>query len=342
MSNFPSRRNYLADETSIQAPPPKLIVSAEKTVPRLAGVLDAADYQDLNAQVRAARAKLYAGALAKLETDASLADVADCGTGTEKVCIAKPFNFEVQDGYLPIVKRKVALLIGNNAYISPIPSLDTAVNDVRAIGELLRTSQGFEVKVIENAGRKEIVDALNELILTTGKDDSVMVMYAGHGYLKNDTNTGYWIPSDASNSSPDNWISNDSITRALNNIPAKQVMLVSDSCYSGSLTKEGKVTEIVGMPREQTLTRRSVLAFSSGGEEPVSDEGFDNHSIFAWSLLNSLKNMKAETQGAQLHAMIKEAVTKDFPQVPQYGALVSAGHKEGGEYLFTPKQAGAQ
>ena len=120
-------------------------------------------------------------------------------------------------------------------------------------------------------------------------------------------------------------------------MPAKQLMLVSDSCYSGSLTKEGKVTETVGVSREQVLTRRSVMAMSSGGEEPVSDEGHDNHSIFAWSVIQSLKQMTAEMSGQQLHGRVKEAVTKEFPQVPQYGVMVSAGHKEGGEYLLTPK-----
>jgi hypothetical protein len=84
---------------------------------------------------------------------------------------------------------------------------------------------------------------------------------------------------------------------------------------------------------------------SSGGEEPVSDEGVDNHSIFAWNLLQSIKTMANETSGQKLHATIKEAVTKDFPQVPQYGIVVSAGHTEGGEYLLTPKtpaQGGAR
>ena len=163
-------------------------------------------------------------------------------------------------------------------------------------------------------------------------------MYAGHGYLQENTKTGYWIPSDAASASPDKWISNETIARALGNVPAKQVMLVSDSCYSGSLTREGKVTETVNVSREQLLTQRSVLAMSSGGEEPVSDEGHDNHSIFAWNMIRSLNQLSGEISGQQLHTRIKEAVTKEFPQVPQYGAIVSAGHKEGGEYLLTPKK----
>jgi len=298
----------------------------------------------MNQQVHEARTQLFADALSQLARDPRAADIADCTGGSGDLCIAvgKPTTANVQDSYLPVVKRKVALLIGNNSYRSPISDLDTAINDVTAIGAELHDKMGYEVKVIQNADRKGIVDALNDLIHNTERDDSVVVMYAGHGYLKESNHTGYWLPSDADAQKPDNWISNDTIARALGNIPAKQVMLVSDSCYSGTLTKEGKVTETVGISREQTLSRRSVMALSSGGDEPVSDEGRDNHSIFAWNMIQSLKQMKNETSGQKFHAAIKAAVTKDFPQVPQYGTVISAGHAEGGEYLLTPNRQGTR
>lgn len=287
-----------------------------------------------------ARTQLFSNAISQLVKNSKAADIPDCATNGSELCIEGTRSlFLAQETYIPVVKRKIALLIGNNTYRSPIPDLETAVNDVSAIGAQLRDNLGYETKVIENADRKGIVDALNDLIRNTDRDDSVMVMYAGHGYLDEDTQAGYWIPTDADQTSPDKWISNDTIARALANIPAKQVMLVSDSCYSGTLTKEGKITETIGVSRAQTLTRRSVLALSSGGDEPVSDEGYDNHSIFAWNMIRSLKGMQGETSGQQLHAVIKSAVTKEFPQEPQYGTVVSAGHVEGGEYLFTPTRA---
>jgi uncharacterized caspase-like protein len=324
------------------APPPKLIVEASRSVPRLAGVLNRAELEAVAQQVRKAREQLFEQALSELEQNPNAAELPDCAGDGVELCIAKPLVTNQADGYLPIVKRKVALLIGNNAYISPVPELETAVNDVRVIGETLNNNLGYDVQVIVNAGQQQIVDALNGLIRTTEKDDSVLVMYAGHGYLQEKNNTGYWIPSDASVTSADKWISNDTISRALGNIPAKQVMLVSDSCYSGTLTKEGKVVETVAIHRESTLTRRSVLALSSGADEPVSDEGQDNHSIFAWNMIQMLKNLGTETSGQQMHATLKDAVSKDFPQTPQYGTVLSAGHAEGGEYLFTPLVAGAR
>jgi hypothetical protein len=73
---------------------------------------------------------------------------------------------------------------------------------------------------------------------------------------------------------------------------------------------------------------------SSGGEEPVSDEGRDGHSIFAWNLMNSIKRVDKYETGSKLFNSIKKGVIEDFPQVPQYGAATSAGHTAGGDYLF--------
>lgn len=322
------------------APLPRLVVDARRSLPTLAKVLNRSDLQTMSQRVHEANSLLFADALALLAKDPIAADIADCGSGGDEICIAT--RSVVQESYLPVVKRKLAVLIGNNNYRSPIGDLDTAINDVTAIGAELRDKMGYEVKLVRNADRKDIVDALNGLIRSTERDDSVVVMYAGHGYLQESTKTGYWLPIDADASKPDKWISNDTIARALRNIPAKQVMLVSDSCYSGLLTREGRMTETVGISREQMLTRRSVLALSSGGEEPVSDEGHDNHSIFAWNMIRSLRQMTQETSGQQLHAMIRDAVAKDFPQVPQYGSVISAGHADGGEYLVTPTTKGSR
>src|SRR5471032_2188273 len=119
--------------------------------------------------------------------------------------------------------------------------------------------------------------------------------------MTNDAKTGpqgYWIPSDGSGRSPANWISNSDVSKLLANIPAKQVMLVSDSCYSGTFTKEQKITIPASVDPQQILAKRSVVVMSSGGEEPVSDEGKEGHSIFAWSLMNGIKGIdKFESGG---------------------------------------------
>ncbi len=129
-------------------------------------------------------------------------------------------------------------------------------------------------------------------------------------------------------------MSNKDITKLLNNIPAKQVMLVSDSCYSGALTKEQWVTGSSKSDPNTILAKRSVTVMSSGGEEPVSDEGKDGHSIFAYSFMNALKSIKQYESAGKVFESVKADVTREYPQQPQYGGAMSAGHAPGADYLF--------
>lgn len=231
------------------------------------------------------------------------------------------------------LRRKIAVLFGINSYKDPIPELGTPVADVEGIAEALRKHYGYETRILRNVGKKEIIQTLNEIAAEAKADDSVLLFYAGHGYLMDDTQMGYWIPIDGSVKTAANWISNSDISKLLSAINARQLILVSDSCFSGSLTREQKMTSGVSNV-SRVLQHRSVLAFSSGGEEPVSDGGKEGHSIFAWSFINTLKSTNGVAPGFEIYRVVHGQVMKDFPQEPQYGAVISAGHTAGGEYIF--------
>jgi hypothetical protein len=73
---------------------------------------------------------------------------------------------------------------------------------------------------------------------------------------------------------------------------------------------------------------------SSGGDEPVADSGRNGHSIFAWHFMRALENLDRWQVGGNLYERVRDAVVKDFPQTPQYGASRTAGHQGGTDYLF--------
>ncbi len=89
---------------------------------------------------------------------------------------------------------------------------------------------------------------------------------------------------------------------------------------------------------DEILTKRSVVAMSSGGDEPVSDEGKDGHSIFAWNLMQAVGRVDNWQAGGNLFTTVQAEVAKEFPQTPQYGGVPSAGHQTGGDYLFEFRQ----
>lgn len=306
----------------------------------IGGIPGKAQFQAIQLQRHQARTLLYREALAELRKNPAAADVAECGAGEsprEGRCLARP------EAAAPVVaepaarvRRRFAVLVGNNVYAAPIPSLDTPVADVTKIAEVLQSRFGYETRIVRDAGKTRIIEALNAIAAEAQADDSVLLFYAGHGYLLEDVKMGYWIPVDASVKTAQGWISNSDISKLLAAIRARQLILVSDSCYSGSLTKEHKITHGAEIRPEEILRQRSVLVLSSGADEPVSDEGKEGHSIFAWNLIKTLQDTGGLTPGARIWSSVSTGVTKEYPQQPQYGAVVSAGHVEGGDFLFLP------
>lgn len=241
---------------------------------------------------------------------------------------------------LPQIERKVALLVGVDEYRdTTIPTLANAVKDARTVGRLFAGDLGYETYVVPNASRSSVVAALNRLALELKPHDSVVIYYAGHGQVVESTKLGYWQLGDADAKDPSTWLSNTDITRLVGRIGASQVAVISDSCYSGSLVAEQKLRAATGpVDPVAVLTRKSVVVMSSGGNEPVFDDGKQGHSPFAWNLMNTLRQVQTWQPGGQVFERVRFAVARELPQRPQYGASTAAGHQPGGDYLFESRQ----
>lgn len=286
-----------------------------------------------------------ADAVDALRKDPKAYELADCGSGSG-LCIAQPNPVPRAQvtipptARLPQIERKIAVVLGVNDYADPIPSLKTPVRDADAVAGELENKFGYEVRKVSNPTKEQIVEQINRVIEEAAPTDSVVIYYAGHGYVLDETKTGYWMPADASAKSPENWLSNRDITRMLSRISAKQVMLVSDSCFSGKLTEGSDSTELAkptATPSD-VLDKRSVVVLSSGGDEPVADQGRNGHSIFAHHLLENLGQMADVGAGQQFFATLRDAVTREFPQQPQYSPVIGAGHQPGGDFLIEPRE----
>ena len=162
--------------------------------------------------------------------------------------------------------RYHALVIGNNEY-SNFQSLKTAVNDASVVADVLRRDYGFEVELLLNANRYKIVTALNKLRAKLTHNDNLLIYYAGHGVLDEVTDSCYWLPVDAESGNDANWIANSTVTNHLAAIPAKHILLVVDSCYSGTLSRGIGAKLRVGVERSEWLRR---MAESLEGGQLVS------------------------------------------------------------------------
>jgi uncharacterized caspase-like protein len=236
-----------------------------------------------------------------------------------------------------------ALVIGNNEYRS-LPKLQTAVNDAQAIARLLKIRYGYDVRLLLNATRTDILRALNDYRAELAPEDNLLVYYAGHGWLDRQTNTGFWQPVDAASDDDLNWIANEDLTRRFSAMAARHVMVIADSCYSGTLVRSSASSLPTAVERQAWLARmaekRSRTAIVSGGLEPVADSGRGGHSVFANALLTALEENDGVIDDQALFRKISRPVVVNADQTPEFSDIRKAGH-EGGAFLFVARDAGS-
>ena len=240
-----------------------------------------------------------------------------------------------------------ALVIGNDHYREWAP-LNTAVADATAVSALLKDRYGFQVTLLKDATRKDILKALNELRKTLTERDQLLIYYAGHGFLEPSIDRGYWIPIEGDLQDNSEWIEFPAITDLLQLIPAKQVLVVADSCFAGKLTRSalGHVgPEAADQSRQGLLrelgNRKIRTALTSGGAKPVLDDGGAGHSVFATAFLKVLTDNATALETERLYWAVRAHVVQTaerlkFEQVPTYAPIHMAGHEGLGDFVFVP------
>ncbi|MDR3388891.1 MAG: caspase family protein [Rudaea sp.] len=245
-----------------------------------------------------------------------------------------------------------ALVIGNDSYAA-YPALKSAGGDATAIAAVLKSRYGYETRLLTNANRFEILSALNDMREQLKDNDNLLVYYAGHGEIDS-ARQGYWLPVDAQANTPTSWISNRAISDILTTMDARHVLLIADSCYSGTMTRSSLATFGGGMPDnawgdwvKTMVAGRSRTALTSGGVQPVADAAANSeHSVFASALLAVLNNNNQLLTGQRLFGeiaagMALRSANAGLQQAPEYAPIQFAGH-EAGEFFLMPASAGSR
>jgi hypothetical protein len=239
-----------------------------------------------------------------------------------------------------------ALVIGINRYphFPEKDNLDMAVNDARAVAKILADNYGFQVTLLldKKATREGILDTFNNLNKALSANDHFLIYYSGHGFYDKKTSTAYWLPTNAKKDTDTQWIQADTITTQIKRNLAKNVLIVADSCYSGTLARTRNIPDIdlLATKRRQQFLQKmleipSRLLMSSGGNEPVLDSGGKSHSIFAQAFLDGLHQIEKDafTADELFTNYIRERVAGMVKQTPEYKMIQNSGH-QGGEFVF--------
>lgn len=234
-----------------------------------------------------------------------------------------------------------ALIIYVKDYASLQP-LGTPAQDAADLSRVISDKYGFKVTMLPNAKRGDITGALAALRARLTPDDSLLIYFAGHGYLDPATKRGYWQPFDATATDEANWVSNDDIANYLKGMQALHVLVIADSCYSGTLTRglgapntaalEGEASYVARMSQ-----RRSRTALTSGGLEPVSDVGGGRNSVFARALIDTLLQNNVAQNMDSLARDIERRVVRNANQTPTYKDIRFTDSDDG-DFVFVPRR----
>jgi len=236
--------------------------------------------------------------------------------------------------------RYKALLIAVDNYDNPIwQPLDNPIRDVLALKKILITDYFFDpadVTVLKDPGFSDIIRALNKLKKELDENTHLLIYYAGHGYYPPDEEEGYWVPRDAGDPSTlQSFLPTSIILSKIRALSTRHTLLIADSCFSGSLIRKSRSLGTSSRFYRDLVRKKSRQIITSGGLEPVSDQGGGQHSVFAGQLLKILKQPRQEPLSAsELALQLRKGVKNSgVAQTPEYGRLMIAD-EEGGEFFF--------
>lgn len=229
-----------------------------------------------------------------------------------------------------------ALIIGINDYQDPnINSLDFCIRDAQSFYNAIITNYTFDpgnVKLLKNATMADIVTSLDYFAKIVKPADSFLIFYAGHGVWNAQSETGFWLPSDARKNSTLNWFRNSALRDYLREVNSKHTLLITDACFAGSIFKTRAAFSDADLAVNKLYELPSRKAMTSGTLTEVPDQ-----SAFLKYMTERLNtNNEKYLSSEQLFSSFRIAVINNSNVIPQYGEIKDVGD-EGGDFIFIHK-----
>ena len=201
--------------------------------------------------------------------------------------------------------KQYALVVGINDY-NYVSQLNYAINDARAMANLLRDMYGFE-EVIQltspsETTRGKILEAMDKLAAKLTEQDRFLFYFSGHGKDLEGfggKKTGYLIPIDGHpNKLGATCISMQTIREYATTIfKSKHVLFLIDSCFSGLIGESGRYANMTTLPKasideliQLTSDPRGQIITAGKSTEIAREDDTLGHGFFSYYVLEALKS----------------------------------------------------
>jgi hypothetical protein len=206
----------------------------------------------------------------------------------------------------PTVSRKAtkkdsyAIVVGIEQYREKLPKADFAVQDANAVREYLTKTLGYPeenvvVRTNDRATKNDMEKYFGQWLKNhVEPGGSVFIYYSGHGAPNPKTGEAFLVPYDG-----DPAYVNDTafplkkLYESLEQLPAKEIVVVLDSCFSGAGGRSvlAKGARPMGFSVENSMTAKgkTVVLAASSGEQISGTYDEKGHGLLTYYFLKGLQ-----------------------------------------------------
>ena len=223
-------------------------------------------------------------------------------------------------------KDAVALVIGIGKYREEaIPPVKYAARDAEVMAKYLENLGGvpkanIQVLTDEKASKSDIQAYLEDwLPRRVNEDSTVFLYYSGHGAPDPQGREAYIVPYEGQPDFPSKLYPLQNIYASLNKLPAKRVIVMLDSCFSGakgrSVTQEGARPLVMHLDNILPAGQKVIVVAGATGNQISSDYDRVKHGLFTYYLLRGLRgeadrNSKGVVNLEDLYQYVKKNVSE--------------------------------
>lgn len=211
-----------------------------------------------------------------------------------------------------------ALIIANENY-QDVARVPNAINDGVMFEEYCLKTLGLpstNVIIVKDATYNNIkreIGRLSQIADAYNGSAKIIFYYAGHGVPNEATKDAFLLPVDGYGTDTSIGYSLNDLYSTLSNMPAEQVLVLLDACFSGTQRGNGMLASARGIAikaKPNKVNGNMVVFSAAQGDEtayPYQEEG---HGLFTYYLLKKLKETRGDVSLGELASYIKDNVSK--------------------------------
>ena len=194
-----------------------------------------------------------------------------------------------------------AIVVGIEQYRQKLPKADYATQDAKLVAEYLTQTLGYQAENVvlltnERALQSDFTKYFEKWLPNNVEPDStVFVYYSGHGAPNPKTGDAYLVPYDGDPAFiNETGYSLKRMYAALGKLPAKEIIVALDSCFSGaggrSVIAKGSRPLVMNLQSNVVLPKNMTVLSASAGDQTSSTYDEKGHGLFTYFMLKGIRN----------------------------------------------------